>query len=171
MVILAPSSVLPLQPGLRGSTTGKRRRVGHPLSYLPYVAGVSKRIRRVCKDFNIRVVFKSGLTLHSLLSKVKDPLPMRSKQMLSMKCHAPAERCTLARLHIDLKHVWQDTCIKGFMDTSAIAEHAWTEDHLIRWDDTNTLRNVLAKHKWNLFKFVSTQGYRCPLQEKSCDCG
>ena len=44
-----------------------------------YVAGVSERIRRVCRDFNIRAVFKSGPTLRSLLTKVKDPLP-REKQ-------------------------------------------------------------------------------------------
>ena len=46
-----------------------------PMAYLPYVAGVSERIRKVCRDFNIRTVFKSGPTLRSLLTKVKDPLP------------------------------------------------------------------------------------------------
>ena len=30
--------------------------------FLPYVAGVSKRIRKVCRDFNVRTVFKSGPT-------------------------------------------------------------------------------------------------------------
>ena len=34
-----------------------------PTVHLPYVAGVSERIRRVCRDFNIRAVFKSGPTL------------------------------------------------------------------------------------------------------------
>ena len=46
-----------------------------PIAYLPYVAGVSERVRKVCRDFNIRTVFKSGPTLCSLLTKVKDPLP------------------------------------------------------------------------------------------------
>ena len=31
-----------------------------PMAYLPYVAGISERIRKVCQDFNIRTVFKSG---------------------------------------------------------------------------------------------------------------
>ena len=69
-----------------------------PTVHLPYVAGVSERIGRVCRDFNIRAVFKSGPT------KVKDPSPGRSKQTSSTKCLAPAERCTSARLHAGLEH-------------------------------------------------------------------
>ena len=46
-----------------------------PLVVIPYVAGMSEDIRRVCRKFNIRVVFKSGQTLRSMLTKVKDTLP------------------------------------------------------------------------------------------------
>ena len=42
----------------------------------PYVAGMSEDISRVCRKFNIRVVFKSGRTLRSMLTKVKDTLPL-----------------------------------------------------------------------------------------------
>ena len=44
---------------------------------IPYVAGMSEDIRRVCRKFNIRVVFKSGRTLHSMLTKVKDTLTIQ----------------------------------------------------------------------------------------------
>ena len=50
-----------------------------PMAYLPYVAGVSEGIRKVCRDFNIRTVFKSGPTFRSFLTKVKDPLPTTKK--------------------------------------------------------------------------------------------
>ena len=46
-----------------------------PLVVIPYVTGMSEDIRRVCRKFNIRVVFKSGWTLRSMLTKVKDTLP------------------------------------------------------------------------------------------------
>ena len=36
----------------------------------------------------------------------------------------------------------KDACIKGFTDVSAIAEHAWMEDHPIRWDDTKILQHA-----------------------------
>ena len=66
-----------------------------PTVHFTYVAGVSERIRRVCRDFNIRAVFKSEPTLRSLLTKVKDPLP-REKQA--------NVKCTSARLHAGLEH-------------------------------------------------------------------
>ena len=46
-----------------------------PLAIIPYVSGVSERIRKACEKYNLKVVFKSGPTLHSLLTRVKDPLP------------------------------------------------------------------------------------------------
>ena len=53
---------------------GEREEEKLPTLHLPYIAGFSERTRRVCKDFNIRGVFKSGPTLHSLLKKSKTEL-------------------------------------------------------------------------------------------------
>ena len=47
-----------------------------PLVVIPYVSGVSEWIRKACEKFNLKVVFKSGPTLRSLLTRVKDPLPI-----------------------------------------------------------------------------------------------
>ena len=41
---------------------------------IPYVAGMSEDIRHICRKFNIRVLFKSGRTLRSMLTKVNDIL-------------------------------------------------------------------------------------------------
>ena len=43
---------------------------------LPYVAGDSER---ACRDYNIRVVLRSGTILLSMLTKVKDPLPVEKQ--------------------------------------------------------------------------------------------
>ena len=58
----------------RREQDGERKEEGPPTVHVPY--GVSEQIRRVCKNFNIRAVFKSGPTLHSLLTKMKYPHPM-----------------------------------------------------------------------------------------------
>ena len=42
---------------------------------LAYVSGVSEQIRKACQKYNLKVVFKSGPSFRSLLTKVKDPLP------------------------------------------------------------------------------------------------
>ena len=47
-----------------------------PLVVIPYVAGMSEDIRHVCRKFNLRVVFKSRQTARSMLTKVKDTLPV-----------------------------------------------------------------------------------------------
>ena len=43
---------------------------------IPYVVGVSEDIKHICRKFNIRVVFKSGKTVRSMLTKVNDTLPI-----------------------------------------------------------------------------------------------
>ena len=64
-----------------------------PTAFLPYVAGMSERIRKMCQDFNIRTMFRSGPTLRGLLTKVKKPSPSRSMRTSRTKCFAPAARC------------------------------------------------------------------------------
>ena len=48
----------------------------------PYVSGVSKDIRSVCSCYNLRVVFESGQTLRTILTKVKDRLPEEKRSMV-----------------------------------------------------------------------------------------
>ena len=57
----------------------------------PTLAGMSEDIRRVCRKFNIRVVFKSGRTLRSMLTKVKDTLPPGKQSNVVYRIPAAAE--------------------------------------------------------------------------------
>ena len=67
-----PEEEVDEEPDDEGSQEDERK---PPLAVIPYVSGVSERIRKACEKFDLRVVFKSGPTLRSLLTKVKDPLP------------------------------------------------------------------------------------------------
>ena len=60
------------EPDDEGSQEDERK---PPLAVIPYVSGASERIRKACEKFDVRVVFKLGPTLRSLLTKVKDSLP------------------------------------------------------------------------------------------------
>ena len=64
-----------------------------PLAVIPYVSGVSERIRKACEKYNLKIVFKSGPTLRSLLTKVKDPSPRRNWQVWSTRSPASVVRC------------------------------------------------------------------------------
>ena len=51
-----------------------------PLVMLPYTAGVSENIRRVCMNYTMQVIFRSGQSLRLVLSKVKIPMPNQPTQ-------------------------------------------------------------------------------------------
>ena len=67
-----------------------------PLVAIPYVSGLSEDIRRVCRHFGIRVVFRSGMNLRSQLSQLKDVLPM--EQRSGVVYEIPCSTCTLGKL-------------------------------------------------------------------------
>ena len=111
---------------------------------IPYVAGMSEDIRHVCRKFNIRVVFKSGRNLHSMLTKVKDMLPLGKQSNLiyriACSCGQVYIKETKQRLETRLKE-HQDACERGMMEKSAIAEDAWENHHLIHWEETTVLNH------------------------------
>ena len=121
------------------------------LMMLLYVAGVSERIRKACRSYNIRVVFRSGPTFRSMLTKVKDPLPVEKQANVVYKVP-----CSCGKIHIgEIKRRLEtrlkehkEACVKGQTTKSAIAEHAWLEGHPINWDGTRILQR--ASHTMEL---------------------
>ena len=95
---------------------------------IPYVAGMSEDITRVCRKFNIRVVFKSRRTLRSMLTKVKDTLPLGKQS--NVVSPAAAARSTSERLEMRLKE-HRHACEMGMMEKSDVAEHSWENHHPI----------------------------------------
>ena len=107
-----------------------------------YITGVSERIRKACDKFDLRVVFKSGPTLRSLLTKVKDPLP---KEKLAGVVYQIPCQCgkvyvgeTQRRLETRVKE-HRNACNKGDTWKSAIAEHQWDQQDQVDWDATRVL--------------------------------
>ena len=50
-----------------------------PLVVLPYTAEVSENVKRVCQKFGMKVGFRSSHSLQSMLTKVKNALPMEKQ--------------------------------------------------------------------------------------------
>ena len=68
-----------------------------PLVMLPYTEGVSEDIRRVCRKFGLKVVFRSELSLRSMLTRVKDTLGMEKRSKVVYQIPAAVARSTLGR--------------------------------------------------------------------------
>ena len=81
-----------------------------PMVVIPYVAEIGKDNRCVCRMFNFRVVFKSRRTLHSMLTTVKDMLPL-GKQSNVVYCIP----CSCRQVHIGETRLkeHQDACERG----------------------------------------------------------
>ena len=102
---------------------------------IPYIAGLSES----CRDFDIKTAFKSGKTLRSHLTKVKDSIP-KSSIVYSISC-------TCGKLYIGEqtrrleKRVkeHQDACKRVDEKVSAIAEHAWQQHHPIKWEEVRVV--------------------------------
>ena len=113
-----------------------------PLVVMSYVAGMSEDNRCVCRKFNIRVVFMSRRTLRSMLTKVKDTLPLGKQSNVVYRIPGSCGQVyiweTKRRLETRLKE-HRDACERGMMEKSAVVEHAWENHHLIDWEETTVL--------------------------------
>lgn len=96
------------------------------LVVIPYIPGLSEGIRCVCKEYNIRVAFKSEWTLQSMLSRVNDTLPAEKQSNvvceLLCSCGEIYIGKTKWRLDIRLKE-HQIVCRRGM---TGISEHGTT---------------------------------------------
>ena len=105
---------------------------------LLYILRVSENIRRACVRYNLRVIFRSSWTLHSMLTMVKDRLPQEklSKVVYQIPCDCSKVYIgeTTQRLETRLKEHW-DAHRKGMTETSMVAEHAWDSQHAIQWKE------------------------------------
>ena len=85
-----------------------------PLVLIPCVAGMSEDIKRICRKFNIRVVFKFRRTLRSVLAMVKDTLPLGKQSnvvyRIPCSCGQVYIRETRWRLETRLKEHWDAGC-------------------------------------------------------------
>ena len=113
-----------------------------PQMVIPCVAGISEDVRRICRKFNIRVVFRSRRTLHSMFTMVKDKLPIGTQSnvvyRIPCSCGQVYIRETRQRLEMRLKEN-RDACERGMMVKSAAADHARGNHHPIHWEETTVL--------------------------------
>ena len=80
-----------------------------PLVMIAYVASVSEDTRRVCRKFDMKVIFKSGWTLRLLLTKPKDTLPLRKQSNVHVMYQIP---CSSGKVYISETKSRLDTRIK-----------------------------------------------------------
>ena len=96
----------------------------------------------LCRKFGMKVVFRSGQSLRSMLTKVKDPLTIekQAKVVYRVPCSCGEAYIgeTVRRLETRVKE-HRDACQKGALEKSALAEHAWMNHHPIKWEEVSVI--------------------------------
>ena len=105
-------------------------------SPIPYVKGISEKIKRICAKERIHVYFSSSRTTGSLLSRVRScPDPNDTTGVVyCIPCqdcdHLYETGCTLkTRLSEHRRN-----CRNGEVERSGMAQHTIEEDHRIDWE-------------------------------------
>ena len=109
---------------------------------IPYIAGMSDKIKRIGNKFNVRTVFKTKDTLRSILTRTK---PLNEEQnskncIYSIPCECGKYYIgeTSRPLNVRIKE-HQNLIKKYQIEKSKIAEHAWNNNHKILWNNTKIL--------------------------------
>lgn len=105
---------------------------------IPYVKGLSEKIRRIAASFGLRTAFHSRLTLERLLCNRRPDIEMldRKNIIYSIPCECGYEylgetsRPLRVRLEEHKKNVK-----RGNTASSKLAEHVWEKQHHILWDN------------------------------------
>ncbi|XP_041467403.1 uncharacterized protein LOC121417737 [Lytechinus variegatus] len=117
---------------------------------LPYVSSIAHQLRRRLEKHNIRAVFKSDTTLRNQLVTAKDPIPTYRKD--GVVYQIPCKDCNFSyigetgrpvkeRLTEHQRDVRQRNTI-----LSAVAEHAWEQQHQPDWTGVRCIDSAQHWH-------------------------
>ena len=116
------------------------------MTTLPWIPGVSPRLRRVYKKAGIKVVFKASTNLRTILtSKNKTKLPKNSHPgVYHIPCSDHPEKNpyigeTKLRVNTRLGQHYDDV-IKGKMKPSGVVHHSKSCNGVIDWEKATTLK-------------------------------
>ena len=129
---------------------GEEERKPLTTAIIPYTQGLSEQIKRVLRTYNIRTAFRSGVSLANLLTKVKDPVLPEDREGVVYKI-----RCLCGDFYIGQTGRNTNTRIKEHkaacrlakFESSAVAEHAWQDGHIIEWDQVEIVDTATATNE------------------------
>ena len=120
------------------------------MAVIPYVQGLSERLRRVLTPLQIRVFFKPFLTLRQMVSKPKDLVPDLQRSGVVYKIHCancPKVYIGQTKCRLSQRLTEHKRAVKAAdFNSSVLAEHAWCASHPVDWEITRVLSNCSDYH-------------------------
>ena len=109
---------------------------------IPYLRGISERIKRIAARYGLRVAIYSRNTIGKFICYSSQGVPkLDSKNVIysiTRECGAQYIGETSRPLGVRIGEHMKNVKL-GKTNTSRLAEHAWAEHHKIKWDDVAIL--------------------------------
>ncbi|KXJ21627.1 hypothetical protein AC249_AIPGENE18003 [Exaiptasia diaphana] len=118
---------------------------------LPCVKGVSERVQRILQHHNIKTTLKPVKSLRQILSKPKDTIPMSKRT--GVVYNIPCKDCAVSYIGetgraLKTRTKEHEACVRlGKTESSALSDHANSNDHGIAWDDIKISATESRKNK------------------------
>ncbi|XP_030849793.1 uncharacterized protein LOC115927720 [Strongylocentrotus purpuratus] len=125
------------------SSEPRDQKVYKTFTVLPYIDGVSKQLKRRLESHGIRTVFRSDTTLRQQLTRPKDSIPPHRRDgiVYNIPCKG-CDRSYIGEIARPIKERItehkRDVRLRR-TDNSAVAEHAWDNQHQPDWDGVQCL--------------------------------
>ena len=117
-----------------------------PLSItLPYVQGLSERVKRVLQALGVQVRFRPNRMLCQILVKPKDPIP--TSEWNGIMYRIPCKDCSKAYIGQSGRSLvcrikeHRRAVQNGDVNSSAVAEHAWQRNHYFDWEAAGVIHS------------------------------
>ena len=142
-----------IRRALRISPTPTNRERPEPKATvsIPFVKGVSERIKRICAKSGIRVYFRANRTLGSLLSNIRPKRdPHDTKGVIYQIPCLDCDRSYIGETGRTLKTRLTEhrrNCRNGDVQRSGVAQHSIEDDHRIDWKES-----VVIDREMNLYR-------------------
>ena len=110
---------------------------------IPYVHGVSEAVRRTPTPLKVHVCYRPHQTLKQLLSRPKDTVPdlQKSGVLYQIPCAScPASYIGQRGWRLEQRMKEHERAVEAVdFNSSALAEHAWTNEHTVDWMNVKVL--------------------------------
>jgi hypothetical protein len=107
---------------------------------IPYIKGLSEKLKRIGNKFNISTTFKTTNTLRSILSKTKPNNEQERTKNCIYKIPCECDQFYLGETSrpLNVRISEHQSYIKNReFDRSQICKHAWDNEHRVQWNDSN----------------------------------
>lgn len=145
------------------NTRSDTHRSTQPVRYqkFPYIEGLSHRIDKVLKPYNVKLALYNNNKISNIYTKLKDKIPTtnNSNVVYSIPCFNCNKQYIGQTSQLLINRIKQhrydcNVTNQHKKEKTALAQHHFTEGHLFNFDNTKILHKESNKYKRNISEMV-----------------